>query len=119
MSFLYAFHCDSYHHRVFDILDERPLNKDELREFLVVLFGRKAMLHAPDIHSEWAKFASFLNLVNKAEGQHWRTKTRHKEHWIDMKRLNRVYGTGGAWGKLLNSMSSFKFKKHDYVMVEI
>ena len=81
-----------FHHRIVDLLDERLLTKDELHEFLIVLFGEKAMRDAPNIHSEWPEYNIFLSCVNRAEGKHWRTHSRKTEHWIDMRRLNKMFG---------------------------
>lgn len=94
-----------YHHRIFDLLDERPLTKDEVREFLVILFGKKAMQYAPDIHAEWEEFLTYVSSRNRAEGKHWRTHSRKQEHWIDMRQLNKVYGTGGPRRFLPNFLS--------------
>jgi len=81
-----------FHHRIVDLLDERLLTKDELHEFLIVLFGEKAMQNAPNIHSEWPEYNIFLSCINRAEGKHWRTHSRKTEHWIDMRRLNKMFG---------------------------
>jgi hypothetical protein len=84
-----------YHHRVFDLLDERLLNKDELREFLELLFGAPKLGTAPDIHTDWKGFVSVLKEVIKAEPEQWNPATKKVGPWIDIKKLEKCYGTGG------------------------
>lgn len=78
--------------RAFRILDRRLLTEFELREFLVVLFGRKIMIQAPDIHAEWTRFYQFIRKVNDVSGQHFSSRTGQGEKWLDMQELSRLYG---------------------------
>jgi hypothetical protein len=80
-----------YQHRIFDLLDERLLNKDELREFLVLMFGEAAFRHAPDIHTNWKGFAAIFEQVVQTEGKVWNPITRKVGPWIDLKQLNKMY----------------------------
>jgi hypothetical protein len=84
-----------YHHRVFDLLDERLLNKDELREFLELLFGAEKLETAPDIHTDWKGFVSALKEVVKVEPEQWNPTTKKVGPWVDIKKLEKCYGTGG------------------------
>ena len=84
-----------YHHRVFDLLDERLLNKDELREFLELLFGGTQLGTAPDIHTDWKGFVSVLKEVVKSEPMQWNPTTKKIGPWIDLKQLEKSYGKGG------------------------
>ena len=81
-----------YQHRLFDLLDERHLNKDELFEFLKLLFGSESFRNAPDIHSNWSGFYKVLERVVKEESKSWNPATRRREPWIDMKELSHEYG---------------------------
>jgi hypothetical protein len=81
-----------YQHRIFDLLDERLLNKDELREFLVLLFGEAAFRNAPDVHSNWKGFATVVEQVVKTERNEWNCRTGKLGPWIDMKELHKIYG---------------------------
>jgi hypothetical protein len=76
-------------------LDERLLNKDELREFLELLFGAPKLGTAPDIHTDWKGFVSVLKEVIKAEPEQWNPATKKVGPWIDIKKLEKCYGTGG------------------------
>lgn len=84
-----------YHHRVFDLLDERLLNKDELRTFLQLLFGRTAMEDAPDPHADWKGFVDVVSRVVKAEGKQWNPNTKKLDYWIDVKQLEKAFGKRG------------------------
>jgi hypothetical protein len=79
--------------RVFAKLEKTALDKDDLREFLVILFGKNVMLESPDLHWDWPDFYRFLSAKNNAEGMHWRMATSRMENWIDMKVLNDKYGS--------------------------
>jgi hypothetical protein len=84
-----------YFHRTVEFLGKRILNKDHLREFLVVFHGKKAMIRAPDIHSEWSDFYAFLTKINQKEGKHRlavdsRNKNR-RDYWIDLKHFERLF----------------------------
>ena len=80
-----------YQHRIFDLLDERLLNKDELREFLGLLFGDAAFRNAPDIHANWKGFYRVLESVVASEGKEWNPYTKKRGPWIDMKQLKKLY----------------------------
>lgn len=80
-----------YHHRVFDLLDERLLSMDELDEFVNLLFGREAMHHAPHPKDDWSGFTRVLREVVRAEGMPLNPITRSEMHWIDMEQLEKCY----------------------------
>jgi hypothetical protein len=84
-----------YQHRIFDLLDERLLNKDELREFLQLLFGSTTLDNAPNLHSDWKGFVGVLSEVVKREGMQWNPISKKMGSWIDMKQLQKAYGKGG------------------------
>ena len=83
-----------FHPRVFDLLDERLLNKDELLEFLKLAFGAAVIDKAPDVHTDWKSFCKFLQALLDLEMQHYNPRTKKMCQWIDMKELNRCYGSG-------------------------
>ena len=84
-----------YHHRIFDLLDERLLNKDELVEFIKLLFGENSLVGIPDVHLDWKGFCAALEKILKQHGGQWDPNTRKMGYWIDMKRLKKTYGGGG------------------------
>lgn len=83
-----------FHHRLFDLLDERQLSKDELREFFRILFGDGKMDGVPDPQANWDGFVSAISTIVQQESKQWNPITRRVEPWIDMKRVKRDYGTG-------------------------
>jgi len=83
---------------VLDALTERPLDRDELRQLLVFLFGTEAMQSAPNVHKEWKEFCDFLANLNQTEAKHWKVKTGKMESWIDLRLLKKAYGGGTAGG---------------------
>lgn len=89
-----------FHPRVFDLLDERLLNKDELLEFLKLVFGDAVMLKAPDLHADWKKFVEFLQSLLDLEMQHYNPRTKKMCPWIDMRELGRCYGGGRSFTNL-------------------
>lgn len=78
-----------YQHRVFDLLDERPLNKDELVEFLKIVFVPGTDL-LPNIHVDFAAFEKALSQIVQ-QPKEWNFLTKKHEPWINMKSLRRVY----------------------------
>jgi hypothetical protein len=96
-----------YHHRVFDLLDERELTIEELQEFLELMFGSSAFANAPNIHSDWKNFVAFLNTVVQNEERQWCPHSKKLEGWIDMRKLNVVYG-GGLLGSIRRKVSDMK-----------
>jgi hypothetical protein len=81
-----------YHHRTFDLLDERLLTKDELLEYLQLLFGAEKFTNAPDIHTDWSGFKGFLNQVLTMESVTWNPICEKPTPWINMKQLDKAYG---------------------------
>jgi hypothetical protein len=73
-------------------LDERQLNKDEVKEFLEVLFGKDAFENAPDVHADWRGFVKIVARVVKNEKYQWSPRTHKMEPWVDVKKLDKMYG---------------------------
>ena len=85
-----------FHHRVFDLLDERPLTKDDLCEFLQVFFGSQPFHNAPNVHAEWKDFLSFLKMAVGGLHQQWSPHSKKMEDWIDVKKLAMEHGLRGS-----------------------
>lgn len=86
-----------YQHRIFDLLDERLLNKDELVEFLKVIFGQ-AMDGCPDIHENYKEFESFVERLNESIDKEWSVQKKKLCHWLDMKQLRKTYSDKNIFG---------------------
>jgi hypothetical protein len=99
-----------YHHRVFDLLDERGLTKDELLEFLEILFGKSMFENAPDIHTEWKGFMSWMANVVSKEVLQYNPQSRKMDAWIDIRKLNLMYG-GGIIESMYQGADKFVLKR--------
>ena len=83
------------------MLDERLLTKDELVEFLTLLFGATSMSGYPDPHEDWKKFLDFVTKVVASESKVYDPHSKKVMHWIDLKRLDKSYGKFGLFGRRL------------------
>jgi hypothetical protein len=81
-----------YHNRIFDLLDERQLTKDELLEFLIVLFGEAPFDGIPNIHSNWKGFVEVVSEVISKERKQWNPITKKMAPWINLVMLESCYG---------------------------
>mmetsp|Transcript_15134 Transcript_15134/g.21889 ORF Transcript_15134/g.21889 Transcript_15134/m.21889 type:complete len:233 (+) Transcript_15134:146-844(+) len=85
-----------YHHRVFDIIDERGLTKSELRDFFEILFGDLDGIPDPSI--DWTGFCHDIERLVRKESPQWNPVKKRITPWVDMSRLNRQYGRGKHGG---------------------
>ena len=60
-----------YHHRVFDMMDERRLTRSELREFCELLFGADRFDGVPDPDVDWVGFSKHIREMLKQEKRQW------------------------------------------------
>ena len=72
---------------LFDLLDERPLSKDEIREFCALAFGKDDLIN-PD--EDWACFVSQIDQLQQDESMHWNPRTNEAATWIDVEELELV-----------------------------
>lgn len=85
-----------YWNRLFDLLDERKLTKDELRDFFFLLFGEKAFDGVPDPQADWKGFMESIKKIMGKEKKQWNPIKKKAIPWIDMKKLNKVYKDGNC-----------------------
>ena len=85
-----------YHHRLFDLLDERSFTHDEVRDFLGLLFGEGQFDGVPDPQADWKGFASDVDRIVKKENNQWNPISKKVQPWVDLKKLNKAYGGGGS-----------------------
>jgi Mg-chelatase subunit ChlD len=81
-----------FHHRLMDLLDERPLSVDELRDFLFLLFGPDRFDGVPDPQLNWAGFLGRISTMLKDEKKQWNPVTKKMAPWVDVKKLDKMYG---------------------------
>jgi Mg-chelatase subunit ChlD len=80
-----------FYNRLFDILDERRLAKDELRDFFGLLFGYDRMDGVPDADADWNAFISSVSRLNDGESMQWNPLTGRMEPWVNVRQLKKVY----------------------------
>jgi hypothetical protein len=80
-----------FHHRLFDLLDERKLTLDEVREFLIFLFGQDRFDGVPDHHVEFEAFVKNLERMIQQEEKQWNPVKNKMTYWIDIKQLKKSY----------------------------
>ena len=83
-----------FYSKLFDMLDERKLAKDELREFFRLLFGTRNMDGVPDPEADWRGFVDAIERLNRREDQTWNPITRRMDYWVDIRKLKRAYKKG-------------------------
>ena len=85
-----------FHNKLFDLLDERMLSKDELRDFFRVLFGDDMMDGVPEPEVDWKEFLSCVSNLLANEEKQWNPVTKRMEPWVNLKRLKKDYGPKGV-----------------------
>lgn len=80
-----------YHLRVFDMLDERALTKDEMAEFCSVIFG-EYWDGMPDPHADWDGFMHKLKGILKKEKEMYNPMKKRPTPLVDLKKINKEYG---------------------------
>lgn len=90
-----------YHHRIFDMMDERPFTHEELREFCtLMLVDQSPSDELPDPSADWDEFAGTVKkLLEKQKGQ-WNPIKQKVAPWIDMRKMEKLY-SGKSWFSLL------------------
>jgi len=83
-----------YHDRLFDLIDERPLTKGEIRDFCCLIFGIDDFGAIPDPASDWSGFMKAINHLQRSESKQWNPIRKKKSGWIRLKQLNKIYGNG-------------------------
>jgi len=82
-----------FHDRVFDLIDERPLTKGELRQFLMLLFGEENFDGVQDPSVDWEGFMADIQRLLQNESKMWNPVKKRVMPWVDMHMLNRIYGS--------------------------
>jgi len=81
--------------RVLDLLDERKLSKDELREFFCILFGHGGMDGVPDAEANWEEFLVRIAALAEKKKKQSNPITRKMEPWVNVKQLRKDYASKG------------------------
>uniref|UniRef100_A0A7S4J1H4 Uncharacterized protein n=1 Tax=Odontella aurita TaxID=265563 RepID=A0A7S4J1H4_9STRA len=81
-----------YHDRLFDLVDERPLTKGEIRDFCALLFDVDEVDGLPDPGADWSGFVKALQNLLKKEQLQWNPIRKKMAPWISLKLLNKAHG---------------------------
>lgn len=87
-----------YHHRIFDLMDERPFTHEELREYcsLMLMDNKKVTDELPDPSADWNEFSKTVkDLLKKQKGQ-WNPIKKKVTPWVDLKKMDKIY-SGKSW----------------------
>lgn len=84
-----------FYHKLFDLIDERPLTKDELPEFFRLLYGADVLDGLPDPQLEWKKFLERIDQVTSTQPMQWNPVKMRMTPWVRIKRLDQTYS--GRW----------------------
>jgi hypothetical protein len=80
-----------FHNKLFDLLDERPFTKDEIKEFVLILFGVDSLDGIRDPQIDWQRFLDKIAEANIKEKRQWNPIKRMMKSWIDLRRLDYYY----------------------------
>jgi hypothetical protein len=69
---------------LFDLLDERPFTRDEIRDFCGLLFGTDLL---PDPWYDWDNFVAEVDRLQQREALHWNPLKDAMVPWIDIEQL--------------------------------
>lgn len=82
-----------YHDRLFDLIDERPLTKGELRDFCALLFGVD-IYRIPDPNIDWKGFIKFVQDCLAQEPNQYDPIKKKILPLIHIRVLHKKYGKG-------------------------
>jgi len=82
-----------YQNRLFDLIDERPLNRDEVYDFCVMLFG-KAFAKACGREESWNRVLETIERFLGREQKHLNPVSKKMEPLINLKKLRTQFATG-------------------------
>ena len=85
-----------YQNRILDLLDERPLNKMEIQEFVEMMFlETNSMTSLPDANGDWDGFLHELDCILQQEPKQYNPRTKKMEPWINIKLLKKQFSGSG------------------------
>lgn len=91
-----------FYHKLFDLIDERPLTKDELRDFFLLIYGADALDGIPDPQVDWDRFLARIAAVTSKEQLQFNPVTKRMMPWVDISKLAFKYGDMADCNKCLH-----------------
>lgn len=81
-----------FYHKLFDLIDERALTRDELRDFFYLLYGADALDGLPDPHVHWDGFRDHIARLTRDAGLRYNPIKKRLTPCIDIRQLDREFG---------------------------
>ena len=85
-----------YQDRLFDLIDNRRLTKNEIRDFIALLFGGENFDGVPDPSVDWDGFMKEVTHLLKNEKNQWHPIKKRAKPWVSVNKLNRIYGNASC-----------------------
>mmetsp|Transcript_30798 Transcript_30798/g.51526 ORF Transcript_30798/g.51526 Transcript_30798/m.51526 type:complete len:128 (-) Transcript_30798:329-712(-) len=79
-----------------DLIDESPLSSEQMRVMCSILVSTGEIKSIPHPDEDWALFLSVLKEKNDAEALIFDPLTKTMKPWINIAKLQQVYGKGHA-----------------------
>eukprot|EP00934_Nitzschia_sp_Nitz4_P001002 Nitzschia sp. Nitz4//scaffold33_size148984//77866//81653//NITZ4_002931-RA/size148984-snap-gene-0.26-mRNA-1//-1//CDS//3329548436//1002//frame0 len=80
-----------FHHRLFDLLDERQFTLDEIHEFLGLLLGTSALDGAPDPNADLSGFLKHVDSALLREKTQWNPLKHKMTSWVSTKKIKALF----------------------------
>mmetsp|Transcript_24370 Transcript_24370/g.52542 ORF Transcript_24370/g.52542 Transcript_24370/m.52542 type:complete len:415 (-) Transcript_24370:176-1420(-) len=80
-----------YHHRVFDMMDERPFTHEELREYCSLVLLDSPSDELPDPSADWKEFSKTIKTLSAKQKGQWNPIKKKVTPWIDVKKMDKIY----------------------------
>jgi len=81
-----------FYHRLFDLIDERPLDKGELVDFFYLIYGADAMDGIPNPQLDWPGFLDRIAYLTKKEKLQWNPIKKRMMPLVDIRSLDNKFG---------------------------
>lgn len=75
------------HDRLYDLIDERPFTKSEIRDFCAIVFGQDRMDGVPDPNLDWDSFVKHVARMAESTNKVWNPLYRRPKKWISPNKL--------------------------------
>lgn len=76
---------------MFDLLDERRLTLDEVKEYFTFLFGEERTQHLPDPGQDFKGFLAAAKVLVDGEKKVFNPIHKRETPWVDIRKLARAY----------------------------
>ena len=81
-----------FHDRLFDLLEERKLTKDEVYDLCRIIFGPDQLDGVPEPAVDFKGFAKCIGRLSESESKQWSPSKKKMLPWIRMEALKKEYG---------------------------